>query len=175
MDAAAKRKYLNAEVFSMTLAATAQRSHMYSPGLSEKDRRPFQKSLRAALESLAETYSAKVTEQQHVRNITRLANRLSRKHPALLNDRRMKIGHAQKALNLYLKYMWCLDKLPMPPHCPLDSIILKRIPGFTQVHWTQLDSPERYERIISAAKAKAKQRRLPLAIWELHEYNGSDT
>ena len=177
MHAPAQRDFLNTEVFSMTLAATAQRSHMYASRLSEKARKPLQKSLRAALESVAAKYTVNVSEKQHIRNITKLAAQLSRKHPTLLTKGRMKFGHAQKALNLYLKYLWCLDKLPMPPHCPLDSIILKKIPGFTQERWTKLDSPERYELIIVAAKgkAKAKEKGLPLAVWELYEYNASDT
>lgn len=174
MHAVAQRTFLDAEVFGMTLAATAQRSYIYVPGLSEKDREPFQKSLRTALESSVAAYMVNVSEEQHVRNIAELAAQLSQKHSTLLTDCRMKFGHAQKALNLYLKYLWCLGKLPMPPHCPLDSIILKKIPKFTQERWTQLDSPERYERIIAAAKIKAEEKRLPLAIWELYEYNTSN-
>lgn len=85
----------------------------------------------------------------------------------------MKFGHAQKALNLYLKYHWCFGMLPMPPHCPLDSIVLKKIPGFTQERWTRLDSSERYVNIISAAKVQANG--VPLAVWELDVYNARDT
>lgn len=171
MHSTAQRKFLDAEVFSMTLAATVQRSKLYTPGLSEKDREPFQASLRAALELAAEKYTNNVPEAQHVNNITDLATLLSHKHPTLLTAGRMKFGHAQKALNLYLKYLWCLGKLPIPPHCPIDSIILKKIPKFTQERWTQLDSHERYECIIAAAKVKAKEKGLSLAAWELDEYN----
>jgi hypothetical protein len=175
MHSTAQHKFLDAEVFGMTLAATVQRSHLYTPGLSEKDREPFQASLREALESAAKAYTNNVPEAQHVHNIIELASLLSRKHPTLLTDSRMKFGHAQKALNLYLKYLWCLGKLPIPPHCPIDSIILKKIPKFTQVRWTQLDSPEQYEFIIAAAKVKAKEKDIPLAVWELNEYNANDT
>ena len=159
----------------MTLAATVQRSHLYAPSLSEKDREPFQLSLRAALESSAKKYADDVSEDQHVQNISALASLLSSKHATLLADGRMKFGHAQKALNLYLKYLWCLGKLPIPPHCPIDSIILKKIPKFTQERWTQLDSPERYKCIIASARIKANEKELPLAVWELYEYNANAT
>ncbi|MFZ2629617.1 MAG: hypothetical protein WAX67_12165 [Rugosibacter sp.] len=175
MHADAQNEFLNAEIFSMTLAATAQRSRLYAPNLSEDDRKPFQKSLKAALESIASGYKKAVSEDQHVQNITDLAAKLTHKHPALLDGGKMKFGHAQKALNLYLKYLWCLGKLPMPPHCPIDSIILKKIPKFTQERWTQLDSAERYKSIIASAKAKAKEKGLLLAAWELNEYNANAT
>jgi hypothetical protein len=48
----------------------------------------------------------------------------------------MRIGLAQKALNLYLKYLWCLGEIHEPPHCPLDSIVLGQVPGCKDVRWT---------------------------------------
>lgn len=167
------RTFAEGQIFGMTLAATAQRSNLYAKGLSETERRPFQKSLRVALEGTAQAYRSGISEDEHVRNISALASGLSSRHASLLRDGRMRFGHAQKALNLYLKYLWCFAFVPMPPHCPLDSIILKRIPGFTGERWTHLDNPTRYLQIILAAKKVANG--LPLAVWELHEYNASDT
>lgn len=175
MHAAAQKEFLYAEVFSMTLAATAQRSHLYASELSEKEREPFQRSLKKALESTASSYTKAISEEQHIQNISKLAEYLTYKHAALLDGGKMRFGHAQKALNLYLKYLWCLGQLPMPPHCPIDSVILKMIPKFTQERWTKLDSVERYKAIIASAKTKAKEKGLSLAAWELHEYNANAT
>ncbi|SDJ63273.1 hypothetical protein SAMN05216338_105731 [Bradyrhizobium sp. Rc2d] len=32
---------------------------------------------------------------------------------------------AQKVLNLLLKYYWCLARIPEPPYCPIDRIIIE--------------------------------------------------
>lgn len=53
---------------------------------------------------------------------------LSSEYVSVLADGRMKIGHAQKALNLYLKYMWCAGWVREPPHCPFDRIVLQFVP-----------------------------------------------
>lgn len=39
-----------------------------------------------------------------------------------------RIGSAQKALNLYRKYLWCLGYIPFPPHCPFDATIIDQLP-----------------------------------------------
>lgn len=171
----ARDEFLYAEVFSMTLAATTQRSRLYTSNLSETDRRPFRQSLKEVLESTAALYTKTISEETHIKNILKLVVKLTREHSALLEGGAMRFGHAQKALNLYLKYLWCLGKLPMPPHCPIDSIILRKIPGFTQERWTKLDSAQRYQDIIASAKMKADEKGLSLAVWELHEYNANAT
>ena len=61
----------------------------------------------------------------------------------------------------------------MPPHCPIDSVILRKIPKYTQVRWTQLVDPTQYKSIIAAAKKQAAVKNLSLAVWELQEYNAS--
>ena len=165
--------FLVSEFFSMTLAATTQRSNMYAPKLTEDQRKEFHDSLREALVELATQYKRSVVDDAHVKNILHLAQSLSGKHRALLNGGEMKFGHAQKALNLYLKYLWCLELTEVPLHCPIDSIILQKIPKFTQVRWTQLTDPTEYKSIIAAAKAQAAIKGLSIAAWELQEYNTS--
>jgi hypothetical protein len=39
-----------------------------------------------------------------------------------------RVGTAQKALNLYLKYLWCLGEIKTPPHCPFDRGIIQMLP-----------------------------------------------
>jgi len=159
------------EIFSMTLAAATQRSGLYKPKTPDKARRPFHESLRDLLEELAKGYTVPVGEEIHIRNIKRIASEISAKHQDVLADGEMRIGLAQKALNLYLKYLWCLGEIPEPPHCPIDGIVLKRVPGCQDVCWTQLDSLDEYRRIIAAAKIAAKG--VSLSVWELDLYNTS--
>jgi hypothetical protein len=90
----------------------------------------------------------------------------------LLAGGKFRIGTAQKALNLYLKYLWCLGKIRMPPHCPFDAQIIKKIPKSPCQSWTKLKDEEEYLKLVAAANDTANP--LSLAVWELREYNSPD-
>jgi hypothetical protein len=90
-----------------------------------------------------------------------------REHANALNGSRFRIGSAQKALNLYLKMLWCFDRIPAPPHCPFDRIVLSHVPDCERIKWTELDSPSEYRRIVSCARSVAGG---SLAEWELRSY-----
>lgn len=162
-----QQAFLADEFFTMTLMATVQRGNLYREGSSEDSHEVFRRALRSRLERLTDQYAAGVSEDQHLANIENLANELS--DSDALKDRRFRIGSAQKALNLYLKYMWCSGRIPTPPHCPFDSVVLERLPGCRNVRWTQLDSLREYKQIVEEAKKGAGGK--SLAEWELRLYN----
>ncbi len=163
-----QQSFLLQEFFTLTLAGTVQRSGLYRVGTTEKDRKPFQDSLRGFLKEMDGTYVSPVTEEVHVANIQLLADGLSAKHADILAEGGMRIGLAQKALNLYLKYLWCLGEIPEPPHCPLDSIVFGQIPGCETVHWTRMRTIEEYAEVIGKVRLAAAG--LSLAQWELENY-----
>ena len=70
---------------------------------------------------------------------------------------------------MYLKYLWCLGKIPQPIHCPLDSQIIAKLSTYKGPRWTELDREEDYRKLVEAAKLKAQG--IPLATWELQAYN----
>lgn len=164
-------EFRKSQIFSMTLAATTQRSRIYSKDVNDSGRIAFHLSLRSELEKIGKSYTHVVSDDAHVKNITSLATSVSQRHAAILNKERLRIGHAQKALNLYLKYLWCFGDIPEPPHCPIDFIILQSIPGHKSVRWTHLDSIDEYKCIINDARKAAAQENLSLAQWELVKYN----
>ncbi len=168
---AIQRAFIEDEVFGLTLQGTVQRSGLYRSGLTEGARKAFQSGLKTKLTKLLEHYRNKVGEQQHCENIEELANGLSADYAQVLPNGRMKIGHAQKALNLYLKYMWCAGWIPEPPHCPFDRIVLQFVPECKNMQWTKLDSMADYNRIVECSKIAAAGQ--SLSIWELEIYNRS--
>jgi hypothetical protein len=111
-------------------------------------------------------------EDSHIKNIEDLADCLSEEFRGLrvLKDDRFRIGIAQKALNLYLKYLWCTDQICMPPHCPFDSMIISKLPGCKDIKWTTLLNIDDYRRLVKAARAQAGDK--PIAQWELETYQG---
>jgi hypothetical protein len=175
MNSSALAEFQRSQIFGMTLAATTQRSRLYANSPSDQVRKIFHRSFRKKLESLSEAYAQTVREETHIRSIETLASSMSDQHAEILNGGHMRIGHAQKALNLYLKYLWCFGQIPEPPHCPIDSVILKRIPSFGAVRWTRIDSVADYMKVIGAARNEASQKNMSLSQWELHVYNESAT
>lgn len=172
MSTSEKEKFLLNQLFNMTLAATVQRSMTYRKNTVEEDRVDFRRNLQALLMSLSEQYRKAVSEVAHCENIATLAKEITQKHGGVLHDRRFRIGSAQKALNLYLKYLWCLGRIEMPPHCPIDGIILNEIAkntDYKKISWTKLDSITEYKEIIRKAKEVAGQS--SLSEWELKFYN----
>jgi hypothetical protein len=105
--------------FSLTLMATVQRAHVYVPDADADAKWKLQKALRSRLEKLEAFYCETISEEDHIRNVVALSEGLSTDHADVLAGRRFRIGTAQKALNLYLKYLWCIGKVPAPPHARL--------------------------------------------------------
>lgn len=128
----------------------------------------FARHLRHALEKFLPEYRKSVSDERHCANIERLSDELSAKHKKALHGGRFRIGSAQKALNLYLKFMWCLGRIRQPPHCPFDAIVLAKIPGSETVKWTQLDDISKYREIVKNARKGAGK--IKLAKWELEVY-----
>jgi len=162
-----QQEFLAGLVFGSTLAGTTQRGHLYRKESNELIRKQFRSALRFALENLWPQYKQQISHEQHCANIKALSDELSGAHMDALIGGRFRIGSAQKALNLYLKFMWCLDQIERPPHCPFDSWIVSKIPG-CKVKWTQLTTLDEYEYLVGQARRVAGD--MPLAEWELREY-----
>jgi hypothetical protein len=168
---AEQKKFLIDVFFSNTLAATVQHAHIYSQDSSEEKKEEFRKGLRKQLDKIAKTYAKenRVTDEAHIQQIEGLSNILSSAPANALKDGRFRIGCAQKALNLYLKYLWCIGEIGEPPHCPFDSQIIAKLPNCNGLCWTKLDCMDEYRALVKAAKSLAND--ISLATWELQEWD----
>lgn len=163
------RSFLRDQFHGMVLQATVQRARIYAPGAPEQSRESFRIGLRSELDRLAKHYDGAVSEDAHVRNIVALADTVSTEYGAALRDGRFRIGPAQKALNLFLKYQWTAGWIPEPPHCPFDAIIIALLPKQVRCNWTDLDSTETYRTLVAKARDLAGPH--SLAHWELAAYD----
>lgn len=163
--------FLNDEIFQLTLSGALQRASVYAENITENDRSRFHKTLKSELSGMIPCYTSLASDSAHAENIVRLSCALTKKHSMILQQHVFRIGVAQKALNLYLKYQWCLGRIPEPPHCPFDARILKQIPGCESIRWTQIEMIEEYLEIVQRAKKVAEP--LTLAEWELRCYSQS--
>ena len=113
-----------------------------------------------------------VTDEAHISNIQQLCDKAKNKYGAILNKGTFRFGTAQKLLNLYLKYLWCLKEIKTPPHFPVDRRIQTEM-KMTITNWTSLDTSEAYMAIINAARAKFIPQFKSLALMELELFGRS--
>lgn len=177
-----KWKFINHQLIVDTINAAFQRANIYQDPLNVSD--PNRKELREELEEqliqLSKKYTSAVTDAQHCQNIEYLANKLTEmfRQSDLLEGKKFRIGIAQKALNLYLKYLWCLGRIETPPHCPFDSVVIAELWLFLskqpkqekkkKINWTEMDSIDDYKELVRIGRelicgTKYKN----LAEWEL--------
>lgn len=149
-----------------SIVAAFQHNKVYNgnPGLA--DREELRRVLRSEIRDLASGYSATIAEAKHCKNISSLADSITRQFARILLGGRFKIGTAQKAFNLYLKFLWCLGSHPTPPHCPLDRSILKKVSVYKA--WTKMDCIDTYKTWMEKIGEKASSQ--SIAEWELEKW-----
>lgn len=157
----------------MTLAATVQRSPTYQENLNESHKTSVRNTLRKHLIQVSVQYREKVSEAEHCANIENLANVVTNQHKNVLYENQFRIGSAQKALNLYLKYLWCLNRIEMPPHCPIDADVIAKLDTCKNVKWTKITDMKEYQAIIREVRGIAEKESQPIAEWELQFYNAA--
>ena len=171
-----KNEFLLDQAIANAISSAFQRGRVYIQGLEANDSRKvaLREALAKQLKSLSTIYINAVAEELHCQNIVILADSLTLqfKNSGILRDDRFRIGIAQKALNLYLKYLWCLGYIPAPPHCPIDRRIIDKLnlsrSERTNIDWTKLDDIEKYKSLIHKCRKKAEN--VSIAEWELKEW-----
>ncbi len=164
-----KQNFLIEEIWLLTFGGAFQHSGIYQQNTSEKKRIYFRKMLRGYIEQIVlKKYKQPVSDEEHIENIIGISNYTASFKEVLKAP--INIGISQKLLNLALKYYWCLDLLPEPPHCPVDRIIQEKIYKQPLVNWTQLDDINIYMQIINDARELTKKEKLSLAQWELENF-----
>jgi len=174
-----KWEFIKDQVLANSIHGALQRGKVYADptAYTSQNRKALRTRLAELLCDLAKQYSNTVTGDKHKENIGQIADTLTAafRGKNLLRNDRFRIGIAQKSLNLYLKYLWCLDKIPMPPHCPFDFRIIAKLPltdhQKKDLQWTELDSLDDYQALVDAGLEKIKNTRYAsLAEWELAEW-----
>jgi hypothetical protein len=151
-----------AEAVVWSINAAVQRNRVYQ---SYDRRDEFRADWMRMLRAEAQRYrlpDPPMSDSQHYRIIPSISDRLSAAFGASLIGGRLRFGTSQKALNLYLKYLWQLGDIGAPPHCPVDRIVLDALD--IDEAWTKCDDENRYMTWIGAIRRKAGT--LSVAEWE---------
>jgi hypothetical protein len=149
---------------SNAIQSALQRNKTYRDGCSDEGRARFRMDLGRLIRGESQRYvlPMPVSDSQHCEAIRRIADVLSQRFATALINGRLRYGTAQKAFNLYLKFLWRLGRSETPPHCPVDSIVLAEA-GIDGA-WTKCDSENQYLDWIKTLELRAKP--LALAEWE---------
>lgn len=147
-----------------TLKSALGRNKVYTREELGNERSEFRSDWAKLLRQESKSYRSPVSDADHCEAIHRISDGLSSgRYRQILVNGRLRYGTSQKALNLYLKYLWRLGVISTPPHCPVDSIVLAA--GDVDGAWTKSDSEKEYMQWINRLRWKARP--LSLAEWEL--------
>jgi hypothetical protein len=172
MPADRKWLFLDEVFLSNAIGAALGHSGTYKKEGGPKDKSEILgRALIAQLRKLAAAYSVPVDEEEHINNIRALAKNISAGCAECLKGGGLRFGVAHKALNVYLKFLWCEGRITMPPHCPFDDGMIKKLnkhlPRGCGRQWTRGTEGD-YRAWVTAAKVLAGTK--PLAEWELELY-----
>jgi hypothetical protein len=164
-----KREFLIDEFTWLSIQAAIQRSKPYLKGIDDLQKATFRSFIKSRIIDIGKEYVCLIEESTHEGNLMMLTNEITERYRNILKDNRFRIGVTQKVINLYLKYLWCGDKITMPPHCPFDRNIIELLPKEFRMNWTEIDKIEDYRKLVAAAKKEAGSE--PLAEWELRKFH----
>lgn len=119
----------------LAILAAVQHGYLYSPGITDDDKRKVKDAWKKQLRTIGEKYKEDRTLDEFISDIISLTSTMnSMFSEQFQNDHQteyepgFRIAHAQKSLSIYLKHCWCrgiIDKIP--PVCPIDGNVLKWI------------------------------------------------
>jgi hypothetical protein len=168
-----KNLFIENELYYLSLSGAFQRNNVYSKEiilLEDNEKKRFKQSLKESVIEIAKQYNEEVDDDAHISSILKLIQ--INQSSILRNNGKLNFGTAQKLLNLYLKYLWCTERLSYaPPHCPIDSIILNKSLSFRNDRWTNLDCPQTYMQYVIELREIATKNKMSLAEWELMVFN----
>lgn len=166
-----KETYLNNEIWTLTFGAAFQRANVYKKSATDDSKKQeFKQATRAFIEKkLIPIYKeGKVDEKSHINSIAKLSD-YTKAYSSMLSGGKLNIGVSQKILNLYLKYLWCQNKIETPPHFPVDRRIQEILDFPDIISWTKITKVDDYMKIINESKKHIGKYK-SLAELELHVY-----
>jgi hypothetical protein len=153
---------------SINSALRVRGARVYREETHERNKGPFRAEWESLIRQESQRYiraTQPISDDQHCDVIRKISENLSSKFGNILQDGALRYGISQKALNLYLKYLWRLKRASIqPPHCPVDGVVLRE--GGILGSWTKCKEEKEYRDWIDALRINAKQKGLSLSEWE---------
>lgn len=150
--------------------AAVQRNRLY--GQTDAGAQYRRVAIRAVwgekLRELAKRYEEPQDLDAHEDNLLLLRRMMNDAFGHCFTETGFRISHAQKSLSVLLKHLWCMNKIPEPPVCPIDRSILQLVgAGSNLPSWTKVDTIETYREHLSLVRSVASATGQSMAVWEL--------
>lgn len=101
----------------------------------------------------------------HVATIREFCEYATNTFGECLKNRKLRFGVAQKMINLYLKFLWCIGEIQEPPHCPVDGYVKIALGDMGLTNWTEMTEEAQYQEYISKITSSSP------ANWELLQWS----
>ncbi len=171
-----KWEFVEKRILQDSIIASLQRSKTYNDKADDPRKKKLRKKFSNLLVSKKKYYVDPGTvhnlEELHIQNIISISENISESYGHILYKEEFRISSVQKGLNLYLKYLWCLEEIDEPPHCPIDATIMNQID--MDKSWTEINDINVYKEIISQVRKEAREKNKSIAEWELELWNKED-
>ena len=165
---------------SLSIKAAVQHNSLYLENLSIGKRKEVRTDWGKELLHIAEKYKENQTEEIYNEDILKLKELMNIRHgdsfrrsPHLKYkyDIGFRISHSQKSISVFLKHLWCMNKISEPPVCPVDRIILEKI-GMSgkSASWGYINSLEIHNSKVAEINEFALKENKSIAIWELMNF-----
>jgi hypothetical protein len=172
-----------AKALSSGITASVQHNSLYRKNLEPEHKVAVQCSWRSYLLGLSLRYTQQQSVQNYEDDIEKLKQVmneefsnafLSGRHETYDTDPGFRISHAQKSISVFLKHLWCMDKIACPPQCPVDRIILevacKRYPDTKWGYVNCITEHRKKIKFLEDAKLLQEPLATSLAEWELKKF-----
>lgn len=150
------------------LGAAFQRNQIYSGVYNPDIRIEVRNLIYKFLDNIKLKYSVSRTEAEYEEDILALEKYLKHNVPNGIDN--LKISHTQKVLSVFLKHLWCLGLIPVPPQFPVDRNTLLILYPQKTPSWTKIASIEEYQAFLNDFKhyiSNSEFESLKIAEWEL--------
>lgn len=145
--------------------SAVRRACVYSPNMTKEEKTKIRSFWGQCLSELGGKYIESQNEEQFKKDIQDLQEKMNKQFFNVFNPderhRGFRIAQAQKSLSVYLKHMWCMNKIPTPPTCPIDRTIL----GSSWIY----DDYEQYCNHLELVKTRNTTEEC-LSVWELFAF-----
>lgn len=164
------------EALNKAVNRSVQRAYVYTPGVSNERKSDIRKFWKQQLVDLGEKYVVVQPLGVFERDLLQLQKRMNLEFPNDFNNPKcvtcpsqFRLAQAQKSLSLYLKHLWCMELIPLPPVCPVDTLILRKTAIAEECrNWICVCTIEEYRNRLDAINVAAGE--LSFVEWELLNY-----
>lgn len=196
-----KKEFIHNEILTSAINAAFQRGKVYPDKellnkLNREDKKKYDETCKEFKKYLKGKVDWNlIADPENIENsIKILCKKITQDwgDKGILKDNEFRIGTAQKLINLYLKFRWCLGWSSKPIHCPFDNQVIAELQknvnsdvkiNIKNISWTTMGSKEKggaipgimdYQNLVKAAKIVSKNKGYKsIAEWELQLWNGT--